>query len=603
MPSTVIRNKAEELSWSAGLSAFAAALIVAVVFAVYAGSLHSPFIFDDFRSIQANPHIRIHDLSPGALLDAAFGSPLKTRPVANISFALNYYFGGLDPFGFRLVNVIVHAAAAVTLFFLFLQALTSPALAMEKGRAGWTALAAAMLWAASPLATNSVTYIVQRMTSLAALFYLLALFLYGQGCLAGGRKRFFYFAGCLVSTLLAFGSKENTFTLPFFLILYEWFFIADMDPGRMGRARAAVIVSAVAAAGLGLLVFGDPAAMILGGYAIRDFTPLQRIMTEWRVIVFYISLILLPLPSRMNLDHDFSISTGLLSPPSTVLSLLALLALLAFALVRARKQRLLSFAVLWFLGNLVIESSVIGLELVFEHRTYLPAVFFFPALAAPLLAPGRTWRLRAGLIAALVLLSAWGTWERNKVWQDEVTLRLDCARKSPEKPRARAILANALVRAGKPEQAVEHYRAALRLEHDPGKAAEIAYNLANVLLMTGRTAQAEKIYRKLARQRPRMFQPRLNLGFLLMREGRLDEAERLHRELVADFPDEYRGHLNYGILLAHLGKRNRAAEEFRRVLELDPGNREAARRLAGLARRWQPVENERERRRNKDLKP
>ncbi len=561
-----------------------AVLIAAAVLAAYAGSLPSPFIFDDFRSIQANPHIRINDLSPGALLDAAFGSPLKTRPVANISFALNYYFGGLDPFGFRLVNVIVHAAAAVTLFFLFLQALTSPALAMARDRARRISLAAALLWAASPLATNSVTYIVQRMTSLAAFFYLLALFLYGRGCLAGGRTRFFCFAGCLVSALLAFGSKENTFTLPFFLILYEWFFIADMEPGRMSRARAAVIVSAVAAAGLGLLVFGDPATMILGGYAIRDFTPLERVMTEWRVIFLYLSLIFLPLPSRLNLDHDFSVSTGLLSPPSTVLSLLALLALLALALIRARKQRLLSFAVLWFLGNLVIESSVVGLELVFEHRTYLPGVFLYLAAAAFLLAPGRTWRLRAGLVAALVLLSAWGTWERNKVWRDEVTLRRDCAVKSPNKARTHAILANALLRAGRTAEAETEYRAALRLEHDPGKAAEIAYNLANLHLAGGRLGEAERIYRRLARERPRMFQPRLNLGVLLMREGRLDEAERLHRRLVADFPDEYRGHLNYGILLAHLGKRNRAAEEFRRVLELDPGSREAARRLAVLAR-------------------
>ena len=177
-----------------------------------------------------------------------------------------------------------------------------------------------------------------------------------------------------------------------------------------------------------------------------------------------------------------------------------------------------------------------------------------------------------------MLLSAWGTWQRNQVWHSEVSLRRDCAMKSPNKARTHAILANALARAGKTAEAETEYRAALRLEKDPATAAEIAYNLANLYLACGRLRAAEGLYRRLAREQPRMFQPRLNLGFVLMREGRLAEAERLHRELTADFPDEYRGHLNYGILLEHLGKKAAAAAEFRRVLELDPGNREARRR-------------------------
>jgi tetratricopeptide (TPR) repeat protein len=257
--------------------------------------------------------------------------------------------------------------------------------------------------------------------------------------------------------------------------------------------------------------------------------------------------------------------------------------MLVWALAAARRRRLWSFAVIWFLGNLVIESSVVGLELVFEHRTYLPAVFLYLAVCRPLLAPGRTLRLRSFAVAGMVLLSALGSWQRNQVWRDEVTLRRDCVRKAPAKARPHAILAGVLARAGRPAEAAREYRAALRLERNPARAAMIAYNLANLYMAAGRYPEAEAIYRKIARERPRMFLPRLNLGVLLMRENRLREAERLHRRLVGDFPDEYRAHLNYGILLDHLGRKAEAAAQFRRVLELDPGNREAARRLAAAA--------------------
>ena len=113
----------------------------------------------------------------------------------------------------------------------------------------------------------------------------------------------------------------------------------------------------------------------------RDFTIPQRVLTEFRVVIFYISLLVLPHPSRLNLDHDLPLSLSLIDPITTILSLALIAGLIGLAFAVARKERLLSFCILWFFGNLVIESSVIGIELIYEHRIYLPSMMVSPAPA------------------------------------------------------------------------------------------------------------------------------------------------------------------------------------------------------------------------------
>jgi hypothetical protein len=115
-----------------------------------------------------------------------------------------------------------------------------------------------------------------------------------------------------------------------------------------------------------------PVEKILSGYKARDFTPAQRVLTQFRVVIFYITLLIFPHPSRLNLDHDFPISNSLIDPVTTILSIGVIVGLMGLAIYKGKKERLLSFCILWFLANLVIESSVIGLEIIFEHRMYLP---------------------------------------------------------------------------------------------------------------------------------------------------------------------------------------------------------------------------------------
>ena len=222
-----------------------AILVILSVAAVclYANTFDAPFLFDDKYSIlDERAEIQIEKLNLESLTQVVTRSHGRQRPLSMITLAVNYYFHEFDVFGYHAVNLVIHLFTAFVLFFLLqttlrLQiynrekpvgpddTLPGPASALEPT---WMAFFAVLIWMVHPVQTNAVTYIVQRMTSLAALFYILSILLYVKGRLAVRAGRFksaaVLFVGCLFSGLCAFASKENAATLPFFILLYEWFF-------------------------------------------------------------------------------------------------------------------------------------------------------------------------------------------------------------------------------------------------------------------------------------------------------------------------------------------------------------------------------------------
>jgi tetratricopeptide (TPR) repeat protein len=331
---------------------------------------------------------------------------------------------------------------------------------------GWVPFFTALIWLVHPIQTQSVTYIVQRMNSMAAMFYVLSLLLYVIARrVRDKRKKWVLFAGCILSGIFSLGSKQIAATLPFVIFLYEWYFMQDLSWNWLRRQLlplAAILMFFAAAAYLYL--GGHPLEKILMAYEAHDFTLTERVLTEFRMVIYYISLLLFPHPSRLNLDYDFPISHSLIDPLTTVLSLGIITGLIALAFGLAKKERLLSFAILWFFGNLVIESSVIGLYVIFEHRTYLPSMLVCMAavtLSYRYLKP--KWLYLVVLCAVAILFSFW-TYERNGIWRDDVALWRDCVKKSPKKARPHNNLGNALVRRGKVDEAVSQYTEALRIE-------------------------------------------------------------------------------------------------------------------------------------------
>jgi len=518
-----------------------------LVFSIYSNTLDSPFIFDDKPNIQDNPQICLTKLT----LDGIKKAGASNRPIGKISFALNYYFHQYNVFGYHLVNVLIHITTGVLLYLFVGTTLKIPSLGAMYAAHRWIPFFTALLWLVHPTQTQSVTYIVQRMNSMAAMFYLLSLLLYAKARLAGGkRKGWLLFVGCAFSGLLALGSKQTAATLPFFIFLYEWYFFQDLS-WRWLKGHFLGFVAI-----LSLLVFvafmylgAHPLERVLSGYDTYDFTMTQRVLTEFRVVIFYISLLMFPSPSRLNLDYDFSLSHSLFDPITTLLSAAAIAGLIGLAFYMGKKERLASFCILWFLGNLVIESSVIPLAIIFEHRTYLPSMLV--CLVAVALAYRHIrwrWGTVVALCAMVAVCSVW-TYERNRVWRDDVALWSDCVRKSPSKARPHNSLGAALARQGRLEAAMSHYSRALEIK-------------------------------------PNFAEPHCNLGTALVHQDRLEEAVSHFLKALEIKPDYAKAHNNLGSALARQGKLEEAMSHFTEALKIRPDYTKAMKNLrSALAER------------------
>jgi len=529
-------------------------LLAAAVFAAYANSLDGQFIFDDSR-IYNNQHIRITSLDWDSLSQAALASKPVTRPVANLSFALNYYLHGYNVQGYHLVNVCIHLLTGLLLYLLLVATMQTPAFCNLDKRVGderlpyeWLAFLAALLWLVHPLQTQSVSYVVQRMNSMAAMFYLASMLCYVRARLHGARVGKLVLSAASVGCgLLALGCKETSATLPVFVFLYEWYFMQDLDMGWLKRRLPVLALVAGLSAGAAVLFLGwQPLDSILASYGGRDFTLPQRLLTEMRVIFLYLSLLIFPHPSRLTLDHDLLLSTSLVQPISTLFAAAGLIAMVGAAVWSGRRHRLLSFAILWFLGNLIIESSFIALEIVFEHRLYLPAMFLFFVVvveAYRLLHP-RFIKVGLAVAVALAVLLGFWTFERNKVWHDPISLWSDSVAKAPNKARPRNNLGVALKKAGYLREAAEQYLAVIAL--DPN-FIEAYVNLGNIYQAESRLDEALAMYYKAMDLNGGYAVIHKCIGEIMLKQGKYSRATMYFSEAVRLQPDdaEARSSLQY----------------------------------------------------------
>ncbi|MBW1824581.1 MAG: tetratricopeptide repeat protein [Deltaproteobacteria bacterium] len=514
--STQTQNRALTfLSWKIIL--LTALLFAAVIIIIYSPSLQSPFVFDDMRNIQDNP--RIHTTRVSQLTELLFSKEISRR-IGLMSFALNYYFGGLNTFGYHLVNVIIHILNGLTLFILSYTILTLPSNeGKERENALRIAFLGSLLWLVHPIQTQAVSYIVQRLTSLAALFFLLSLLCYMKGRVNQAKKRMALFMLSILFGLLAVGTKQNAATLPFFIILSELLFFHP-QPFKIKRKKFIFLMTLV---GLFILV----AVVYLGpdfitkwtlSYERRGWTPLERVLTQPRVVIFYLSLLIFPYPSRLNLDHDFPLSHSLFTPFTTFLSLVVIISFLAFAIFLIKRNRLISYAIFWFFGNLVIESSIIPLELIFEHRLYLPSMaLIIVVLGLCFSLSKREWgKWVTGLIILLTLLFSYWTYERSSVWRGPLSLWEDAAQKSPHIARPHYNLGNAYKNSDRLDEAIAEYKRALAINPN---YLDALYNLGNTYLKKGKLDKAIDMYKKALAISPNFSRAHRNLGSAYLKKG------------------------------------------------------------------------------------
>jgi len=476
----------------------ALALLIIVAAGAYSNTLNNSFHLDDQTVIWDNSSVFMREITFENLYSAAFDNKHPTRPVPYVTFALNYYFHNLNLPGYHVTNIFIHIATGIFLYFLLKATLSLPSLRDKFDRQGPViiSLVTASIWLLHPLQTQSVTYIVQRMNSMCAMFYILAMLLYVKGRLATGTKnKWFLYGGCLLSFILALGSKEIAATLPIFIFLYEWYFLQNLRPIRLASRRQWFMLAFALLVFVGLVFFdfGDNPikSLLTNNISYREFTRWERLLTETRVVLMYISLITFPHLSRLNLEYDFPISYSPAVPPVTLLAIAVLTGMALFAVLIAKKQRLYSFCIIWFLGNLVIESSFVPLELVFEHRAYLPSTFFLLLAVVPLYRLFLKNRMLFYTICAVILvILPILTYERNKVWKDTRTLYLDCLKKSPNKYRVHYNLAHEYERLFEMDKAIKHYGRAIELKPNNIDSILARKRIAKILAQKGRYQEA-----------------------------------------------------------------------------------------------------------------
>ncbi len=492
---------------------------------VYGNTLNAPFMFDDVTNITKNPRIYIQALTLDSLSDFLKDDTLN-RPLAYFTFALDYYVHRFDVTGYHIVNWLIHLASGLLVYFLTRQTLRL----MNKNIPGAPFLAAA-LWMTNPVHTQSVTYIVQRMNALSAMFYLASLVFYIRartGQLMGKRPKkksfilFFLSAGAGICSL---ASKQIAVTLPLVLFLYEWFFIQDLRKTFV-KKQTAWILTIVAGITLLALIFlkGNPVSAIMSDYDKQPFTMGERLLTQPRVIAQYLSLLLLPLPERLSLEHWVPVSRTLTSPATTLPALGLLMLITLTAVLRAKKNRLFAFTVFWFLITLAVESSFIGLALMFEHRTYLPSVFLFITITCGLRQHVRPGWLATATMIVLIAVSGFWTRQRNDVWADEVRFWQDNIKKSPKSIRPYNNLGVALAVNGRYEEGIAACLQSIALSSPATNTANAYNNISRMYQKQGDSTRAIAYGRRAIEIDPGLGEAHLNLGKALLAENDLDEA-------------------------------------------------------------------------------
>ncbi len=547
------------------------ALVICAAFYAYHNSFRGPFIFDDLPAIPNNPTIR--QLWPPW---GAMSPPPGTtgRPVVNFSLAVNYALGGLDVWGYHVLNLAIHILAALVLYGVVRRTLLGPSLRERYGdEAPWLALAVALIWVVHPLQTESVTYIITRTESLMGLFFLLTLYCAIRGAESshpGG-----WYAAGVVSSALGMGSKEIMAVAPVIVLMYDRLFLSKSFQETF-RRRWSLYVGLAAT----WLVFAALVPTRMGRDIARlsstEVTRWDYLKTQAGVIVHYLRLAFWPHPLVADY-YDWPLArsvTTILAPAAVVVTLLG-------AMAWALHRRLhLAFLGVWFFFILAPTSSVWPLftEFAAERRMYLP-------LAAVIVLVVISWHMALGeacrrlgrktlqpvlgavVLVATVVTLAQLTVRRNEDYRSAVSFWSDVVAKRPNNARARVGLGASLRRQGKLDEAIAQYSEALRI--DP-QLADAHAGLGVVLGRRGRLEEAIAQYSEALRINPSHALAEFNLGTAYTTLGRLEEAIAHYSKALGIDPNYADAHANLGTALARQGKLKEAISHFSQAVRIAP---------------------------------
>jgi len=426
-------KKTDQLGNFNGLDFLALIGLIVFGFVLYFHALRGSFFcLDDYSSIVYDPVIKNIDLP-------RIFNAFNTRFLGGLSFALNFQWCGLNPEGYRLINLIIHCLNAFLLYLLVKSTLIifSDTKSVLFCPLEWGAFLGSMIFLCHPIQTEPVNYITQRFVLMEAFFYLLTLYLYVLYRFLGEKK---YLIFAFLTAIAVMLCKEIGMTLPLMLTLYEFCFVNQVK-GFWQSCKRIIPFFAIALI-VPVLLLRTP-SQVLGVANIANsnsdiikakysINRGQYFLTELNVVRSYVRLLFLPI--KQNFDYDYTITKAF--DLKTLMSCIFLISLLCAAYLAFKFYRIITFSIFWFFIALSVESGVIPIgNVIAEYRLYLPSAAF-AFLALILIYFRKEDQKKLYILGVLILIYfSMLTYQRNRVWSDEMVLWNDIIQKSPHKAR------------------------------------------------------------------------------------------------------------------------------------------------------------------------
>ena len=554
----------------------------AAVFLVYYPATRGPFIFDDSATVVDNPSIR--QLWPLAGSGQGSGplnppptAPVHGRPLVNLSLAVNYYFGGLDPFGYRLAHIVIHFLSATLLWAIVARTLR---LDHFQGRFDRVAeplsFAAALVWALHPVDTESVVYVTQRTELMMGMFYLATLYF---SIRYWSTERRAARAACLILATLVCVSgmlcKEMMASAPVMVLLYERTFVAGSLRRALGRSWPLYIGLALAWVPVAAFNYNGP--RIPGAGFGMGATAHEWWFTQAKVLFLYLKLAVWPWPLLIHYEIPYLKTVAEAWPWLLATGLAAI-----GTLVLLWRRWSVGFVAVWFVAVLspTLVIPLVG-ETAAERRMYVPLAAIVPLLiVGGYVVLRQAWRCverRAGResirngpvavfsVAAMALAIGFGCLSSHRLaaYRSELSIWQDAIARQPHDPLPYVNRGTVFAKAGQLSEAMLSFEEALRLDPNSYWAH---YNLARALEGSARPQDAVEHYREAVRLRPKNAASHYNLARLLDDAGQAPQAIEHYRQAIAVQPEFSAAHTNLGILLLNAGNMPEAIESFEAAL-------------------------------------
>ena len=498
-------------------------------FLIYSNTFTAPFVFDDIGTVYGNNALRKLNL----LLE--WWSFLKPRFLGYLTFLLNYKIAGWNLALYHITNLLLHILTTFFVWRLVLLIFETPRFKESyiSTHKKYIALFCALIFLTHPIQTQAVTYIVQRFTALAALFYILSVYFFIKARI---KKSLSFFIFSIFSMLLAFWSKENAFSIPVMLIVCELYFFSNFRKFINLKFIALwIFFFAVCIKFIFQLVSLSDAFGKKVTFAGENITSQNYLISQFGILIRYLKLLIIPV--GQSIDHYESPINNIFEP-SVVAGIIVLSFIVILAVITFRKYRLISFSIAWFLVSMSVESSFIPIQdLMVEHRLYLPTFGFslFITLIIYYFSRNKIAKKWPYVFVILILIYGVMTFARNNVWISKVSIWLDAVKKNSNNDRALTNLGGAYSKDKNYKQA--------------------QYYLDKSLSINPKNPDALVIK-----------------GALIGQQGQLDEALDLFYRALELFPNHIGAYSNIAVIYYKQEKYDEAANVYKKILEISPDN-------------------------------